>query len=168
MANVLRAGQLSVLSPELLTLFGADTDPMEQIEARARSLYPERTPIVWECDACTFQFAYGGGGAAALGYPLARWLEPMFWADNVVHDDDRDDAITYCSLATAKARDHMFEYRARTAAGGLVWLRDFVKVIPGPGGAPARLRGVMFDVTEEKAATPGPAARVPTRDELAA
>jgi PAS domain-containing protein len=168
MANVLRAGQLSILSPELLALFGADSDTMEHIDARARSLYPERPPIVWECDARSFQFAYVGAGAAMLGYPGGRWLEPMFWADQVVHQDDREDAITYCALATAKARDHMFEYRARAADGRLIWLRDFVKVIPGPDGAPARLRGVMFDVSEEKAANPAPAARIPTRAELVA
>lgn len=170
MANVLRAGQITVLSPEMIELFGSDVDPINAVTARAEALYSESTPIVWECDACSFQFAYVSDAAAGLlGYPVKRWLEPGFWAGQVVLDDDREDAVAYCTLATAKARDHMFEYRARAADGRIVWLRDFVKVILGPESTATRLRGVMFDVTVEKAAHPEvPPARMPARAALAA
>lgn len=169
MSNVLRAGQVMAFSDELQRLFGDDREPMARLADRAADIYPEAAPIVWECDARTFGFSYVSEAAAgALGYPLERWLQPGFWADSVVHDDDRDDAVTYCALATAKACDHMFEYRARAADGRVVWLRDFVKVVRAADGGAARLRGVMFDVTAEKTERPTPPARLPSRKDLAA
>ena len=72
--------------------------------------------------------------------------------------DDRDDAVTYCALATGKGRDHMFEYRARTADGRLVWLRDFVMVIRSADSVSLRLRGAMFDVSREKVGADSPPA----------
>lgn len=168
MGNVLRAGQVSVLSPEMLALFGSDEDSMVAIDARARALHPDAPPIVWECDL-SFRFSYVSDSAERmLGYPKQHWLQEMFWADQVVHADDRDDAVTYCGLATKKVRDHMFEYRARAADGRIVWLRDFVKVLVGPNGQPVKVRGAMFDVTAEKAGSATPAAHVPPRDELVA
>lgn len=169
--KVLRAGQVTTLPDDLLTVFGADGDSIQQIEIRATAAFPEATPIVWECDAASFQFGYVSEAAAQLlGFPSEQWLEPMFWAEHVVAAEDRDDAVTYCALATAKALDHMFEYRARAADGRVVWLRDFVKVVARPGTASAvTLRGVMFDVTAEKLAHPAPTAEQrPSRSDLVA
>lgn len=168
MGNVLRAGQVSVLSPQMLEMFGSGDDPMETVDQRARAMYPDAPPIIWECNL-NFQFSYVSESAVTmLGYPSKRWLESMFWAEKVVHGDDQEDAVTYCGLATAKARDHMFEYRARSADGRILWLRDFVKVVLGPNGAPVKVRGAMFDVTAEKAGAPSPAAHVPSRTDLVA
>jgi PAS domain S-box-containing protein len=170
MGNVLRSGPVGVLSADLLAIFGADADPIEAVAARARERHPGRAPIVWECDASSFHFGFVSDEAEAiLGHTLDKWLTPSFWAERVVHQDDRDDAVTYCSLATAKASDHMFEYRACARDGRTVWLRDYVKVVKDARGAAAKLRGVMFDVSAEKGAAPAAeAARMPTREELAA
>lgn len=168
MGNVLRAGQISALSPELLEMFGSADDPMETVDARARAMYPDAPPIIWECNL-SFQFSYVSESAVTmLGYPRQRWLESLFWAEQVVHADDQEDAITYCGLATAKARNHMFEYRARSADGRTLWLRDYVKVILGPSGAPVKVRGAMFDVSAEKVGADLPPARVPSRADLVA
>jgi PAS domain S-box-containing protein len=167
MSNVFRAGP--VLDPTLERLLGNGSDSMSDVERRAKELFPDTTPIVWECDASSFNFSYVSQQAETLlGYPRQDWLEPMFWAAHVVHDEDRDDAVAYCSLATKKRRDHMFEYRAMSKDGRLVWLSDYVKVIPGPDGLPARLRGAMFDITAEKMNRAVAAARrqFPTTEEL--
>lgn len=169
--KVLRAGPVTVLPDALLDVFGSDGDSIEEVERRASAAFPHETPIVWECDAASFQFGYVSEAAAQLlGFPSRRWLEPMFWTEHIVAAEDLDDAVTYCALATAKARDHMFEYRARAADGRVVWLRDFVKVVARPGTASAvTLRGVMFDVTAEKLAHPAPTAEQrPLRSELIA
>ena len=127
---------------------------MEHVEQRARTLFTGHHPIVWEGDAATFQFTYVGRAAeVVLGYPVARWIqEPTFWADQVVCPDDRDDAIAYCALATAKGCDHTFEYRARALDGRFVWLCDIVLVIRGKRRVPEKLRGLMFDISAEKLA----------------
>jgi len=142
----------SPLSELELSVLGRDEDPMPEVEARLAQAYPGRPVIAWEGDAATFQFQYVSRGAAdILGYPVARWLhEPTFWADLVVAPDDRDNAIAYCALATASRADHVFEYRARTADGRTVVLRDVVRVIVSKRGIAERLRGLMFDVTAER------------------
>ena len=104
-----------------------------------------------------------------LGFPRTHWLEPMFWAQKVVHDSDREDAVSYCLMATKKLRDHMFEYRALSSEGQLVWLRDYVKVVQDEHGRPARLRGAMFNITEEKTGIADAVPQQqPTREELIA
>ena len=134
--------------------FGRAEDRIELVDSRAQRLFADAPAIVWEGDAQTFQFSYVSPSAETLlGYPARRWVEePTFWADVVIAPDDRDDAIAYCALATAKRADHVFEYRARRADGGVVWLRDYVRVIVGPRGVASVLRGIMFDISAEKQA----------------
>lgn len=170
MSNVFRAGQLPVLDPKLVEVLGDGSDSMADVEARAAGLFPDDTPVVWECDAVSFTFDYVGKRAEELlGFTSAAWLEPMFWAMQVVHEQDRDDAVNYCSLATKKMRDHMFEYRAVSADGRTLWFADYVKVVRGADGKPERLRGAMFDITAEKTGTRAeePARRSPAPAELA-
>lgn len=126
-------------------VFGSETDPMTVLETRAAALLPGQHAIVWECDASTFHFSFVSASAeAVLGYPRARWTdEPTFWADVVVHGDDRDPAVSYCVAETGECRDHDFAYRAIAADGRVVRLRDVVRVV-GPDGRPDRLRGIIL------------------------
>ncbi len=107
--------------------------------------------IVWECDLPDFRFTYVSPYAQRLlGYPVRRWLdEPDFWPAHL-HPDDRDEAIRYCREATAARRDHEMVYRMIAADGRPVWLRDLVRVVVA-GGRAVKLRGIMVDVTGEKA-----------------
>lgn len=120
------------------------------VEHRAKQLLHDLRPIVWEGDTQTFQFSFVGGTAEeVLGYPASRWTkEPAFWADIVVHPDDRNDAIAFCALATGKGIDHDFQYRARSSDGRTVRLHDIVKVLKGPLGVAQRLRGIMVELPD--------------------
>lgn len=112
--------------------------------------------------ATTAFFARSGAGLPSyvspsaewlLGYAAQRWVrEPAFWTETVVHPEDRDDAVAYCALATGKKADHEFEYRAIRADGRVVWLLDVVRVVLGKRGVPERLRGLKFDVSQERSA----------------
>jgi PAS domain-containing protein len=107
---------------------------------------------VWEGDPQTFIFTYVSAAAEqVLGYPAARWKEPGFWAQTVVHPADASDAVAYCALATGQGRDHDFQYRARAADGRAVLLHDVVHVIKGPRGVASRLRGIMVPLAEGEA-----------------
>ena len=132
------------------SIFGADDDPMVLIEHRAKQLLPDQRHIVWEGDAQTFQFTFVGGAAEEiLGHPASRWTtEPTFWADIVVHPEDRNDAIAFCALATGKGADHDFQYRALCADGRTVRLHDVVKVVKGARGVAERLRGIMIEIPD--------------------
>jgi PAS domain S-box-containing protein len=127
--------------------FGRNVDSMQEVRDRAERLFPGENVIVWEGDAQTFQFSYVSEAAERiLGYPRDRWTdEPTFWADVVVHPEDRNDAIAFCALATGRCRDHDFVYRARAADGRVVTLHDVVKVIVGERGVASTLRGIMLE-----------------------
>jgi PAS domain-containing protein len=139
-----------VFAEKVARIFGADDDPMVLVERRALGLLAEQRPIVWEGDAQTFHFSFVGGAAEeVLGYPASKWTEePTFWADVVVHPEDRDDAIAFCALATGRGADHDFQYRAMRPDGGIVLLHDIVKVIKSRRGLAERLRGIMIEVPE--------------------
>lgn len=172
--NVLRMKPFADLDARLQRLFGRNDDEMPDLETRARALFGTEPVIVWQCDHATFRFSYVSPSAEQLlGYPVQRWIdERAFWADCIVHPDDREDTVSYCALATQKGCDHEFEYRAIAADGRTVWLRDVVRVVRDAKGAVCGLRGAMFDVTAEKqslgAAAGRPTDFIPTRDELLA
>ncbi|MGV3569717.1 MAG: PAS domain-containing protein [Ramlibacter sp.] len=138
------------LQRKLQKIFGEATDSLAEVERRAAALLPVPV-IVWEGDPDTFKFTYVSECAEdVLGYSVANWLELGFWANSVVHPEDQGDAVAFCALATAKGRDHDFQYRARRADGSIVVLHDMVHVIKGPLGVPSRLRGVMVLVPQEE------------------
>jgi PAS domain S-box-containing protein len=127
-----------------------------EAETRARGRFVDLVQgldaIVWEMDASTWMFTFVNRRAEEiLGYPAERWIdEPGFWADVILHPDDRDWALGFCMSATNESRDHEFEYRAVAADGRTVHLRDLVRVIRNEDGSAALLRGVMIDITEQK------------------
>ena len=106
--------------------------------------------IVWEVTLPEWKFTFVSKQAERiLGYPLALWLEdPNFWPSHV-HPDDRTPAANVRITATDKGEGHQLEYRMIASDGQIVWLRDIVTVEMREG-RPARLRGVMIDVTERK------------------
>jgi PAS domain S-box-containing protein len=116
-------------------------------ERMLKELVQSVNAVVWEADAQTFVFSFVSEQAEKLlGYPVSAWLEsPTFWVEHI-HPDDRDAAVSYCMDRTKALVNHEFEYRMIAADGRVIWLRDLVTVV-ADGGQPARLRGVMLDVT---------------------
>ena len=107
--------------------------------------------VVWEMDAQTWRFTFVSERAERdFGYPLKDWYEdPTFWQDRLVHPDDRDWCLKFCSTASGACQDHAFLYRAVKADGSIVWINDVVHVVPDNSGRAFRMRGVMLDVTDE-------------------
>jgi len=128
----------------------AAREALERSRLHYEQLVSSIDGIVWEADASTFQFTFVSQQAERLlGYPLSRWLdEPNFWREHV-HPADREWVTDLCTGATRESRSHDFEYRMIAADGGVVWLRDIVKVV-SEHGQPSRLRGIMIDITERK------------------
>ncbi len=124
---------------------------MHASEDRRFDLLQDLDAFVWEADPTTFQFTYVSGGAERLlGYSLEDWLtRPSFWVD-LLHPDDRDEAVAHCVAATAECRDHDFDYRVIDSRGRVLWIRDVVKVLCDGSGKASLLRGVMVDVTAQK------------------
>jgi PAS domain S-box-containing protein len=105
--------------------------------------------IVWEVDVPTMRFTFVSRQAERLlGFPVERWLAPGFWTERI-HPDDREWAIDLCDAAIRDQRTQEFFYRVFAADGRVVWLHDLVTVIL-EDGRPAKLRGVMVDITARK------------------
>ncbi len=118
-------------------------------DQRFRDLVDFTDGIVWEADAITFNFSTVSNNAERLlGYPVADWLQPGFWASHI-HPEDRDRAVQYCIACTGRLEDHDFEYRFNAADGRIVWLRDIVRVV-SENEKPRWLRGLMIDITAQK------------------
>jgi anti-anti-sigma factor len=125
----------------------------ERLSGQLQRLLQGLSAIVWEADARTWAVSFVSGRAEELlGYPVRNWLDdPEFWP-SIIHPDDRAATLAECERATATGADFELVYRAITADGRTVWLRDLVHVLTGAGGEPDRLQGVMIDITEQRRA----------------
>lgn len=130
-------------------VFGEGDDSMADVEARALRHLPEYQTIVWEADAGSLECTYIGASALPiLRYPLERWTGSAgFWAE-MIHPEDRDEALANCALCAGRGRGHNFAYRAITAEGEVHHFFNVVRTVRGPRGLAVRLRGILFDVTQ--------------------
>src|SRR5207245_11413463 len=112
-----------------------------------------RAAIGWEADAAALRFSFVSQRAQTVfGFPPDRWLdEPDFFSKRI-HPEDRIKVMAKCRGALARGEDHELEYRALTATGEIVWLRDIVHVVPDAPGNAGQLRGLTVDLTELKRA----------------
>ena len=119
---------------------------IQSAERRFRDLVHGVDAIVWEADAASLACTFVSQRAEELlGYPIERWLgAPDFWGE-IVDPRDRERVLARYGEALTADRPLEHEFRAHTADGRQVWLRD--RVHPADRG---RLRGLMIDVTEHK------------------
>ncbi len=124
-----------------------------QAESRYRDLVQGIDAIVWEADAETWAFTFIADHVqSVLGYSASEWISNKdAWVESV-HPEDREQAVAFCMSCTQEGRNHVFEYRALTKSGDVVWLRDIVRVVKDVDGKARQLRGVMVDITESKKA----------------
>ena len=122
-------------------------DPTRSIDYRA---FLESTPLVpWEYDSITERVTFVGPQAEAfLGYPAEAWLDPSFWADHVLPDDQAGVAAARSALRSTCA-SHVIEYRMEHAAGHVIWVSETASCVTADG-AVCCVRGLLSDVTERK------------------
>jgi len=123
---------------------------LKEREQQYSTLINDIDAIVWEVSLPDLLFTFVSEPATKmLGYPIDDWYQKNFWLDHI-HPDDREAAFSYCALQTEHGKDHQFEYRMFAADGSIVWINDLVHVVQDKSGSPDRLRGVMFNITEQK------------------
>jgi len=105
--------------------------------------------IFWEGDPRTESFTFVSDKAKQLlGYPLADWMQPRFWALHL-HPDDRDRALREVADSQLSGSVSAIEYRFYAADRSVRWMSSWVTVFRPEGGR-RLLRGLMIDVTERK------------------
>ncbi|MEC4717584.1 EAL domain-containing protein [Noviherbaspirillum sp. CPCC 100848] len=117
-----------------------------------KSLIDSINGIFWELELPSFRLSYVSQQVEAiLGFPQSVWMQSdSFWTERL-HPDDRVNVLGYFKTDAGRGLSHDLEYRMMDAGGHTVWLRNIVKVIM-ENGAPAKMRGVMVDITQKKTA----------------
>jgi signal transduction histidine kinase/CheY-like chemotaxis protein len=121
--------------------------PAAAVPAPAVAFATENLPaVLWRADAATLQFKEVTGAAdRLLGHPAAHWLKsPDFFAIRI-HPDDRDATLAHYRTAIENAREASAEFRAITAAGETLWVRETVLA-----SEPGVLTGVCTAIEQRK------------------
>jgi diguanylate cyclase (GGDEF)-like protein/PAS domain S-box-containing protein len=108
--------------------------------------------IVWEADAGTLTVEFVNDRVRdLLGHdPVDMIAVPGFWADTIVHPDDRD-AFIASEQEVLKRGVARLTYRALSSDGAPVWLSSVARLTIDQEGR-RRVRGVETDVTAMKRA----------------
>lgn len=115
-----------------------------------QTLLESTQAIPWKIDWATMQFTYIGPQIEQLlGWAQDSWITVEDWATRI-HQEDRERVVNFCVSQSQAGIDHEADYRALTAAGDHVWIRDVVHVVRKPDGSVDSLVGFMFDISERK------------------
>ena len=115
-----------------------------------RTLLESTRAIPWKIDWASATFAYIGPQIESLlGYTQESWATVNDWAERM-HPDDRAWVVDYCVSQSQAGVDHEADYRALSANGEYVWIRDVVHVVRNEAGEVQALIGFMFDISERK------------------
>ncbi|MGH8493318.1 MAG: GGDEF domain-containing protein [Moraxellaceae bacterium] len=114
-----------------------------------KTLLESTKAIPWHIDWKTTRFSYIGPQIQELlGWTPESWMTVEDWAARM-HPDDREYVVNFCISQSQLGIDHEADYRALTADGGYVWIRDVVHVVRR-GTEVEALVGFMFDISERK------------------
>lgn len=114
-----------------------------------KTLLESTRAIPWRIDWPTQTFSYVGPQIEALlGWSPQSWATVGDWVARM-HPDDQAWVPNFCVAQSLEGIDHEADYRALTASGEYVWIRDVVHVIRKDGEVQA-LVGFMFDISERK------------------
>lgn len=112
-----------------------------------KTLLESTNAIPWQIDWKAQRFTYIGPQIQEL-LGWSHWDNVSDWADRM-HPEDREWAVNYCVTLSRDGIDHEADYRALTADGRYIWVRDVVHVIRC-NGETKFLVGFMFDISERK------------------
>ena len=123
----------------------------EPATAEAIELLQSLNAIIWAVDLPAMNFLFVTNTAEeVLGYHPDHWLNtPGFWAGRI-DPADRDAILKSYYDAIQHGSRHSCEFRATTAGGRSVWLRETARVLPGAEGQAKHLIGLTIDITERR------------------
>ncbi len=117
-----------------------------------KTLLESTNAIPWKLEWPDLRFAYMGPQIETLlGWTPESWKTVEDWAARM-HPEDRERAVNFCVSQSQAGADHEVDYRALSADGNYVWIRDVVHVKRNEAGETTSLVGFMFDISERKQA----------------
>jgi PAS domain S-box-containing protein len=126
----------------LLTFREADGTSGAELP-RAPATVSEVPAILWEADASSFEFRIVTGDVEPmLGFPAAHWTSTPHFFEDRIYSEDR--AATMDFYHSRPKGDASAEFRAITASGGTVWVRETIRTHGD------KLTGVMTSIARRK------------------
>lgn len=123
----------------------------KRIEVVKEAPLPEVPAIFWEADPVRFTHTFVSPAAGTLlGRPAEQWLARGGMYPERIHPDDRDWVLEAYRAVAKDGADRKCEYRALTASGDVVWLREVVHAVRGEQGRIEKISGVAIDNTEHR------------------
>jgi PAS domain S-box-containing protein len=130
----------------------------DRVEGRFRSLVEKMPAVTYTWDprepAGTIPPPYVSPQVESiLGFSVEQWkADPRLWIEQI-HAEDRDRVVRASNRADRTGEPFSIEYRHIKPDGSVIWVREEAIVIRrDPDGTPSLVQGLMFDVTERKAA----------------
>jgi len=107
--------------------------------------------VIWALELASMRFVYASARAGELlGFPAEHWTRSeSFFADRIFAED-RDTVTQAYRRAIEKRATYSGEFRALTADGRTVWLRESARLLADPDGSPRFLIGISIDTTERR------------------
>ncbi len=137
-----------------ITEYRRTANQLRETEAKYRNLVESLPAIVY-----TAEFGEKGRWLyvspqikTILGFTPDEWVNrPEIWHEQV-HPEDLTAALEDEKRVLKTGEALRCEYRVRARNGRVVWIREEAQGILGERGEPGVLQGVMYDITDEKAA----------------
>lgn len=121
-------------------------DYRELVEGIPAILYVDRP------DEFSTNFYTSPHAETLLGYTQQEWgTDQELWL-RIIHPDDVDAVRAENERSNVDGDPFHAEYRVIAADGRVVWIRDDALLVRAEHGEPTYWRGIMLDVTAEKAA----------------
>ena len=106
--------------------------------------------VTWAVDVASLNFVFVSPRAKQLlGFEVESWARKSFWSDRI-YVEDRDSVLQSYRRAIDKRESYSGEFRALTADGRVVWLRESARLLADPEGRPQYLIGITVDATERR------------------
>jgi PAS domain S-box-containing protein len=122
--------------------------------------------IAWTADESLGLTFVSRQASMILGYPLAEFLAPDFWAEHI-HPEDRESVLALFRRALAEGCDLVCNHRIVASDGRTLWFHTGVSGERGIA-VPAELHGFSVDVTDLKHAEERARRATQARDDLLA
>jgi diguanylate cyclase (GGDEF)-like protein/PAS domain S-box-containing protein len=121
---------------------------LERARERLQSIFESLPDVLWSMELPGERLEYVSPACFAIyGRPPAEFLaNPDLWLE-CVHPQDRA-AATEARRRLVEGGEYDTEYRIVRPDGELRWIQDRARLVRDASGAPARLDGVMRDITE--------------------
>ncbi|MBC8138586.1 MAG: SpoIIE family protein phosphatase [Fibrella sp.] len=121
-----------------------------QAEQRLYALVNGLNAVICELDIQTGEILFLSERAESfLGYARFEWNRRGFWR-RVIYPDDRAETLAFLYRAIETRQDNEHEFRALTADGRTVWIRNQAVIVTDGDGTPRLIRCVLEDVSERK------------------